>query len=51
VWFSRVQVAVALRDGETMNFIDPSIWLLTILGLSLGILGAWCWWMMRRIWG
>ena len=34
-----------------MNVIDPSLWLLAILIVSLGALGAWCWWMMRRIWG
>ena len=28
-----------------------NLWLLAILIVSLGALGAWCWWMMRRIWG
>jgi hypothetical protein len=33
-----------------MNFIDPSIWLLAILIVSLSIFGAWCWYMLIWIW-
>ena len=33
-----------------MNFIDPSLWLLAILIVSLGLFGVGCWYLLKWIW-